>query len=69
MALNQEHYYEIRVEGILPGSWSEWLEGMKICIDGNGTLLAGRIVDQAALLSLLLRLHNLNLTLISVTRL
>ena len=61
--------YEIRVEGVLSEGWSDWFEGLEISNDPGGiTTLRGQLVDQAALFSVLMRIHNLNLTLISVAR-
>jgi len=65
--------YRIRVQGILDPNWSEWLESMSIVAerqpDGcDSTVLTGRVVDQAALRGILTRLWDLNLDVISVTR-
>jgi hypothetical protein len=61
--------YEIRIEGHLEGDWSDWFEGLSIQNQpGDGTLLRGSIVDQAALLGLLNKVHALNLTITSVCR-
>jgi hypothetical protein len=63
------HVYEIRVEGHLADRWSEWFEGMAICKLSNGeSTLTGLIVDQAALFGVLIRIHDLNLVLVSVIR-
>ncbi len=62
--------YEIRVEGHLADRWSDWFEGLAIRNDPGGeTVLSGLLVDQAALFGVLARIHDLNLTLISVQRL
>lgn len=62
--------YEIRVEGHLPGHWSDWFEGLAIRTDANGeTTMTGLLADQAALYGVLTKIHNLNLMLISVGRL
>ena len=58
--------YEIVVGGRLDEQWSDWLSGMEIRSDGGVTTLTGPVADQPALLGLLLRLGNMNLTLISV---
>jgi hypothetical protein len=59
--------WEIVVQGHLDQSWSDWFEGLAITLLANGeTLLAGEVVDQAALLGALNRLHGLGLGLISV---
>lgn len=60
-------YYEIKVEGHLDQRWSEWFASLKLThLDGDETLLAGPLPDQAALHSLLERVRDLNLKLISV---
>lgn len=59
--------YEIRVKGHLDQGWSAWFDGMTLTNEVNGeTVLFGPVVDQAALHSLLMKVHTLNLTLISV---
>jgi hypothetical protein len=61
--------YHIRVKGHLDLHWADWFDGLTITHQENGeTLLAGPIIDQAALYGLLLKVHNLNLTLLSVNR-
>ena len=64
-------YVHITVEGQVPDSWSEWLNGMQVSFrnqagDRQTTTLSGRIVDQVALRGLLNRLWDLNLVLISL---
>jgi hypothetical protein len=60
-------YYEIRIMGRLDPHWSEWFSDLKLAhTEEDETLLAGFLPDQAALHSLLERIRNLNLTLISV---
>ncbi len=60
-------YYEIRIMGRLDPHWSEWFSDLKLThMEENETLLAGLLPDQAALHSLLERIRDLNLTLISV---
>ena len=62
-------YYEIRVKGILAEHWSDWFEGLEIYAHPNGeTTLRGQLTDQAILISVLTRIHSLNLELISVSR-
>jgi len=61
--------YEIHVEGHLADRWSDWFEGLTIRNDHNGeTILSGLITDQAALFGVLNNIHDLNLILISVSR-
>lgn len=67
--MDQPPVYEIRVEGQLSDRWSNWFAGLEIHDDpGDGTILTGPLVDQAALFGLLSKVHALNLTLVSVKR-
>ena len=60
-------WYEIRVKGHLGREWADWFEGLEFEPSEDGQmLLAGRIVDQAALIGVLTRLNRLNLALLSV---
>ncbi len=65
-------YYEIWVEEILERRWLQWFPEMEIVPAGDrncpGTMLRGRLADQAALFGLLGRIRDLNLTLIMVRR-
>ncbi len=61
--------YEIRIEGHLDPSWSEWLEGMTIQpLESGETLLCGLLADQTALHGLLNRIRDMNLALHSVEK-
>jgi hypothetical protein len=61
--------YCIRIKGHLDPHWTDWFDGLAITHqDGGETLLTGPVVDQAALYGILLKLHNLNLTLLAVSR-
>jgi hypothetical protein len=60
--------YVIRVIGHLDPQWSEWFDGLVITpLRSGDTVLAGDIVDQAALHGTLNKIRDLNLLLISVT--
>ena len=62
-------FYQIKVKGHLDPRWSEWFDGLAITHEPNGqTLLAGPVVDQPALFGLLLKIRDLNLTLLSLNR-
>ena len=62
-------FYQIKVMGHLDPGWSDWFEGLTIAHEPNGeTLLAGPVVDQPALFGLLLKIRDLNLTLLSLNR-
>jgi hypothetical protein len=61
--------YEIRIEGRLDPSWSEWLDGMTITpLENENTRLSGRVADQAALHGLLNRIRDMNIKLICVEK-
>ena len=61
--------YEIRIQGHLGPQWTDWFEGLTIALQENGeTLLRGPVVDQAALHSLLKRVRDLGMPLLSVNR-
>ena len=61
--------YQIKVKGHLDRTWGDWFEDMTISSSGGETVLTGPVIDQAALHGLLVRIRNLNLTLLSVKRL
>jgi len=59
--------YEIKLKGHLDTKWSEWLYDMAITHENDGTTtLYGPLPDQAALHNILLKIRDLNLTLINV---
>jgi hypothetical protein len=61
--------YEIRVKGRLDSRWADWFDGLSLTNESDGTtVIHGPVIDQAALHGLLRKLRDLNLPLISVTR-
>lgn len=65
--------YRIRVQGRLDERRSDWFEGMAMAFERTSdrtvaTTLTGAVADQARLRGILSKLWDLNLTLISVTR-
>jgi hypothetical protein len=58
--------YRIRVKGHLGNNWSDWFEGLDVSIEDGETILRGELADQAALHGLLIRIRDLNLTLLAV---
>ena len=62
-------HYEIRVKGILDRRWAAWFEDLQVSSDGEETVIAGPVADQAALHGLLTKVRDLGLFLISVRHL
>ncbi len=61
--------FEIRVKGHLDTRWEEWFENLTITHSSDGnTVLSGPIEDQTVLHSVLLKIRNMNLKLISVNQ-
>lgn len=64
---DQPELTEIRVKGHLDNRWTDWFDGLTITREENGdTLLAGPVVDQAALHGILRKVRDLGLPLVSV---
>ena len=60
-------HYEIRVRGVLDRHWSGWFDGLQVSSDEPGrSMIAGPVVDQAALHGLLAKVRDLSLPLLSV---
>lgn len=57
---------EIKVKGRLGQNWKNCFEGLNIIIDGDNTILSGKIKDSSYLHGILNRIRDLNLKLISV---
>jgi hypothetical protein len=61
--------YEIKIQGHLDTGWSEWFYGLTITHEPDGaTTLCGPLPDQAVLYSILERIRDMNLPLISVNK-
>ena len=60
--------YEVRVDGVLDGRWSEWFEGLHLQNRGGETILSGTLPDQSALHGLLEKVRDLGLSVITVCR-
>lgn len=61
--------YQIRLEGHLDDSWTDWFEGS--CVkenDATTTLLTCTVSDQPELFGLLRKVRDLGVPLLSVTR-
>jgi hypothetical protein len=65
--IQNNNFYEIRVNGQLNDRWIDWFDGLNIELLENGEMLLwGRIQDQAALMGVLNKLYRLNLALQSI---
>ena len=54
----------------MSASWASWFEGLEIRPEENGeTVLAGTLADQTALHGVLMRIRDLGLPLVAVSRL
>ena len=61
--------YVIKIQGHLDAQWSEWFYGMSITHERAGaTTLCGPLPDQTVLHSVLDRIRDMNLLLISVNQ-
>jgi hypothetical protein len=61
--------YEIRVQGRLDQRWSIWFDGLTISYEGEDiTVLRGSLVDEAALHGILIKVRDLALPLLAVSR-
>jgi hypothetical protein len=61
--------YRIVIEGHLGEEWSEWFAGLKIArVVAGQTVLSGPLTDQAALHGVLIRIRDLALPLLEITR-
>lgn len=61
--------HEIRVQGHLVDHWANWLEGLALTRENDGTTtLTGPLADQAALHGVLNTIRDLNLPIVSVRR-
>lgn len=61
--------YRIVVRGQIDQTWSAWLSELSILYEDDLSILTGALPDQSALYGVLLKLRDLNLTLISLERL
>ena len=65
--------YQIKVQGELDESWTDWLNGFAITTERDAygvpiSCLTGIIADQSALRGILTKIWDMNLTLLSISR-
>jgi hypothetical protein len=61
--------YRITVKGHLDSEWSDWFDGLTITLVDNGeTILSGPVVDQTALHGVLIKIRDLGLPLLRLSR-
>jgi hypothetical protein len=63
------HIYEIRVEGHLGNSWSPWVGSMAIRhLECGDSVLYGPLPDESSLHGVLMKIRDLGLPLVAVSR-
>lgn len=61
--------YQLRSKEQLTSTWAEWFDPLVIQHEADGeSTLTGPVRDQAELFGLLMKVYNLNLTLLAVRR-
>jgi hypothetical protein len=66
---DRHEVYQITVLGHLDSTWSEWFEGLTMTpVDSGETILTGPIVDQTALHGVLIKIRDLGLPLLRLSR-
>ena len=73
MSLNSQNQYEIKIYGPPDASWLDWLgevdAHLETLVDeSHVTIFSNVVMDQAALVGLIRRLHGLGIVLISIRR-
>ena len=59
--------YKIRIKGYMDPKWADWFDGLQIVHEKEGTsTIYGPLPDQTALHSILRKIRDLNLQLLSV---
>lgn len=60
--------YEVGVDGVLDGRWSEWFEGLHMHIQDDQAVLSGTLHDQSELHGVLDKVRDQGLSVITVHR-
>lgn len=64
---NQEHRFEIRIQGWLADHWQSHFEGMQLEKTADGdTRILGEVADEAALFGVLRSIEDLGMHLVSI---
>ena len=71
--MTEQDKVQIRIRGWIGKRWANWFDGLAMTYEGTEddlplTVLTGPVADQAALRGILSRIWDLNLTLLSVSR-
>jgi hypothetical protein len=66
--MHEPQHYEIRIKGHLENRWADWFSGLTITREDRGETVLTGPVDQAALHSLLRKVRDLGMPLLSVIR-
>ena len=66
LGLGQPERYRIKIRGELDLAWSDWLEADRIIIEQGFTIIIGVFTDQVSLHSMLDKLRDLGVVLVSV---
>ena len=71
IGLNSQNRYEIKIHGQLDDSWLGWFGDAKVCVEtlannDQVTAFSDVVMDQAALVGLIRRLHGHGIVLISI---
>ena len=65
----RQEVYQIVVKGHLDSEWSEWFDGLTITlVDSGETILTGALPDQTALHGVLIKIRDLGLPLLKLSR-
>lgn len=67
MATTRYYQIRIRIRGRVPAGLEDWFGGLRLTAEQDDTLLSGPLPDQSALLGVLDAIHNLGLTVLSVS--
>lgn len=61
--------YRLTLQGHLDSAWSAWFAGLTITLGDKGeTILTGPVVDQTALHGILIKIRDVGLPLLALTR-